>query len=248
MRFLRLPFTDPRTVARDIPGISEILFPGLVPGIVAGLNQTWLELENIEAVSEAELCKMSLSPAMLYEIACARAEFLLRGEELIEDDYLDVALKRQSRFFDAQTPSQLTDEDRELIQLVASNLVLGLGELSKGKEIIISPSIAGLEWISSSQGDFCFDDCLVEVKCTNKNFSAGDYRQTLLYWLLNFTYSLSNPEMIAWRYGVIFNPRKNKYVKVNFEDLHRLVAGGRNVIETVELLQNTILSARAKLI
>ncbi|WP_299141861.1 hypothetical protein [uncultured Vibrio sp.] len=235
-------------MARDIPGISEILFPGLVPGIVAGLNQTWLELEDIEAVSEVELSKMSLSPAMLYEIACARAEFLLRGDELIERDYLDVALKRQFRFFDAQTPSQLTDKDRGLIQLVASNLVLGLGELAKGKEITISPYIAGLEWISSSQGDFCFGDCLVEVKCTNKNFSAGDYRQTLLYWLLNFTYSLSNPDMLPWKFGIIFNPRKNKYVQFNFEELHRLVAGGRNVIETVELLQNTILSARAKLI
>ncbi len=248
MRFLRLPFTDPRTVARDIPGISEILFPGLVPGIVAGLNQAWLELEDIEAVSEVELSKMSLNPAMLYEVACARAEFLLRGDKLIEGDYLDVALERQSRFFDAQTPSQLTDKDRGLIQLVASNLALGLGELAKGKEITISPSIAGLEWISSSQGDFCFDDCLVEVKCTSKNFSAGDYRQTLLYWLLNFTYSLSNPEMLPWKFGIIFNPRKNKYVQFNFEELHRLVAGGRNVIETVELLQNTILSARAKLI
>ncbi|HIF9261834.1 TPA: hypothetical protein ACX6Q5_001089 [Photobacterium damselae] len=235
-------------MARDIPGISEILFPGLVPGIVAGLNQAWLELEDIEAVSEVELSKMSLNPAMLYEIACARAEFLLRGEPLIEGDYLDVALKRQSRFFDAQTPSQLTDEDRGLIQLVASNLVQGLGELAKGKEITISPSIAGLEWISSSQGDFCFDDCLVEVKCTSKNFSAGDYRQTLLYWLLNFTYSLSNPEILPWKFGIIFNPRKNKYVQFNFEELHSLIAGERNVIETVELLQNTILSARAKLI
>ena len=109
--------------------------------------------------------------------------------------------------------------------------------MAKGKEITISPSIAGLEWISSSQGDFCFGDCLVEVKCTNKNFSAGDYRQTLLYWLLNFTFSLSNPEMQPWKLGIIFNPRKNKYVQVNFEELHRLVAGGRNVIETVELLQ-----------
>ncbi|MBE5158593.1 hypothetical protein HJ044_14735 [Vibrio parahaemolyticus] len=234
-------------MARDIPGISEILFPGLVPGIVAGLNQTWMELENIDAVSEIALSKMSLSPAMFYEIACARAECLLKGEELIEVDYVDVALKRQSRFFDAQMPSQLTDEDRVLIQLVANNLVSGLRELAEGKEITISPPIAGLEWISSSQGDFCFDGCLVEVKCTNKNFSAGDYRQILLYWLLNFTYSLSNPDMLSWKYGVIFNPRKNKYVQVNFEDLHRLVAGGRNVIETVELLQNTILSARAKL-
>lgn len=60
-------------------------------------------------------------------------------------DYLDVALKRQSRFFDAKTPSQLTDKDRGLIQLVASNLVLGLGELAKGKEITISPPIAGLD-------------------------------------------------------------------------------------------------------
>lgn len=99
MRVLRLPFTDPRTVARDIPGISEILFPGLVPGIVAGLNQTWLELEDIEAVSKVELSKMSLSPAMLYEIACARAEFLLRGEELVEGGLSRCGLKKAVSLF-----------------------------------------------------------------------------------------------------------------------------------------------------
>ncbi|HHC6593329.1 hypothetical protein ACX02_22540 [Vibrio parahaemolyticus] len=247
MRFLRLPFTDPRTLARDIPGVSEILFPGLVPGMVAGLNQTWMELESIAAVSEVALSRMSLAPAMLYEIASVRAEFLLNGRELVEEDYLAIALKRQSRFFDAQLPSLLTEHDKRLIESVASNLASGLTELANGKTITIAPSIAGLEWISSSYGDFCFEGCLIEVKCTNKNFSASDYRQVLLYWLLNFSYSLGNPDVTTWKYGIIFNPRKNKYVQVDFEELHRLVAGGRNIIETVELLQNTVLSARAKL-
>ncbi|EGR0712967.1 hypothetical protein EX463_21760 [Vibrio alginolyticus] len=247
MRFLRLPFTDPRTLARDIPGVSEILFPGLVPGMVAGLNQTWMELESIAAVSEVALSRMSLAPAMLYEIAGVRAEFLLDGRELIEEDYLAIALKRQSRFFDAQLPSLLTEQDKRLIESVASNLASGLTELANGKAITIAPSIAGLEWISSSYGDFCFEGYLIEVKCTNKNFSASDYRQVLLYWLLNFSFSLGNPDVVTWKHGIIFNPRKNKYVQVDFEELHRLVAGGRNIIETVELLQNTVLSARAKL-
>lgn len=247
MRFLRLPFTDPRTLARDIPGVSEILFPGLVPGMIAGLNQTLMELESIEAVSEITLSRMSLAPAMLYEIASVRAEFLLDGKELVEEDYLAVALKRQSRFFDAQLPSKLTEQDKRLIESVASNLVSGLIELANGKAITIAPHIAGLEWVSSSQGDFCFEDCLIEVKCTSKNFSASDYRQVLIYWLLNFIYSLNNPHATSWKFGIMFNPRKNKYVHVDFEELHRLVAGGRNVIETVELLQNTVLSARAKL-
>lgn len=247
MRFLRLPFTDPRTLARDIPGVSEILFPGLVSGLVAGLNQTRMELESISALSEAVLSRMSLDPSMLYEIAVVRAEFLLGGRELVEKDYLAEALKRQSRFFDAQLPSLLTEQDKRLIENVASNLALGLTELANGKDITIAPSIAGLEWISSSHGDFCFEGCLIEVKCTNKNFSASDYRQVLLYWLLNFSYSLGSANVATWKYGIIFNPRKNKYVRVDFEELHRLVAGGRNVIETVELLQNTVLSARAKL-
>lgn len=248
MRFLRLPFTDPRTVARDIPGVSEILFPGLVPGMIAGLNQTWMELESIDAISEAELNKMILNPAMLYEIACVRAEFILSGKNLVEEKYISLALKRQSRFFDAQIPNQITEQDKKLIKSVASNLTLGLNELAGNKALTISPSIPGLEWISSSHGDFCFENCLVEIKCTSKNFSANDYRQVMFYWLLNFTYSLGNPEAPTWKYGVIFNPRKNKYVQVNFEELHRLVSAGRNIIETVELLQNTILSARAKLI
>lgn len=247
MRFLRLPFTDPRTLARDIPGVSEILFPGLVPGMVAGLNQTWLELDNIEAVSEIELSKTSLAPAMLFEIAGVRAEFLLDRRELVEEDYLAIALKRQSRFFDVQLPKSLTDLDKRLIENIAANLASGLVKLANGKALTIAPRIAGLEWISSSHGDFCFENCLIEVKCTSKNFSASDYRQVLLYWLLNFSYALVNPDVATWKYGVVFNPRKNRYVRLEFEELHRLVSGGRNIIETVELLQNTVLSSRAKL-
>jgi hypothetical protein len=35
----RAPTNDPRTVARDIPGVLDALFPHLIPGVVAHFNR-----------------------------------------------------------------------------------------------------------------------------------------------------------------------------------------------------------------
>lgn len=245
MRFLRLPFKDPRTVARDIPGFSNILFPGLVPGLVTGLNRTQFELKNINKVPLSVTSKISMNPAMLYEIAYARAEIILRGNVPVEGEYVKKAIKRQSRYFDAIKPKIITSDEKILITLVSDNLVNGLSELSSNTPLIISPPISGLEWISSSYGDFSFKTTLVEVKCTGKNFGANDYRQILLYWLLNYTKCLRTDDF-SWEVGILFNPRQNSTVIVNFDELHRLVSGGRNIIETIELLQSVVLSARSK--
>ncbi len=38
MRADRSPMRDPRTVARDIPGVLDVLFPRLTSGLVNSLN------------------------------------------------------------------------------------------------------------------------------------------------------------------------------------------------------------------
>lgn len=246
MRFLRLPVKDPRTVARDIPGISEILFPGLVPGVVAYLNRTSIKINKVEEISKKILGNVSLNAAMLYEIAYVIAEKRLDNRIVTNDECIELAIKRQSRFFDAVKPDFISSEDIKAIESVADNLVISMKTLAGHSPIEIAPRIAGLEWVASSEGDFAFQDTLVEVKCSGHFFSANDYRQLLIYWLLQITYVLET-NTSTWKRGILLNPRLNKVVSFEFEVLHKLVAGGRDVIETVELFQSVISSARSKI-
>lgn len=76
----RLPFRDPRTVARDIPGVLDILFPRLTGGLVAALNRTTFTFEEINPLSDEQVAETHLHKAMLFELSMARAERILKGE------------------------------------------------------------------------------------------------------------------------------------------------------------------------
>lgn len=58
MALRRLPFRHPRTVARDIPGVLDLLFPRLSGGLVASFNRTAFTFRGITAVSD-ELVEQS---------------------------------------------------------------------------------------------------------------------------------------------------------------------------------------------
>lgn len=247
MTFLRLPFKDPRTLSRDIPGFSEILFPGLVPGLVAGLNRSRAPMNSIEKISDSLFRGITIAPAMMYEIAYARAEMLVQNEPLNREAYLQKAFAMQSKYFDAVIPAEISPSEEILINKASENLSIGLNEILGDVAVEVAPRVPGLEWISSSKADFSFSDTLVEVKFIAKNFTSSDYRQLLLYWLLNFAYSLEHKECKNWSRGVLFNPRQAIYVEVDLLSFHNLVSGGRNIIETVELLKSVVSSARAKL-
>lgn len=61
MALRRFPFRDPRTVARDIPGLLDVLFPRLAGGLVASLNRRMFTFEKIvpvpDALVEKVICK-----------------------------------------------------------------------------------------------------------------------------------------------------------------------------------------------
>ena len=61
---------DPRSVARDIPGIFEEVFPQLTPGIVAHFNSS-AERLRIQVLPEALLAQSKLQRAMLFELGYA---------------------------------------------------------------------------------------------------------------------------------------------------------------------------------
>lgn len=146
MRFLRLPVKDPRTVARDIPGICDILFPQLLPAIVSHLNRAAQPITGCSCVEESLVLKISTNAAMLFEVAYARAEQILANATEDWDACLNLAVERQSKYFDADLPEGLTEIDVSIAKKTANNLVKSI-ELFQGKnkniKAIQSPVIPG---------------------------------------------------------------------------------------------------------
>src|SRR5690606_8602054 len=111
MAYNRLPLRDPRTVAREIPGIFDVIFPQLTPGAVCYFNRA-AKGYDVMSVPEDGIARSSLQKAMLFEIAAARAEQILDGVENPDwDACLNVATSRQKKHFDAALPNNLSEDD-----------------------------------------------------------------------------------------------------------------------------------------
>lgn len=239
----RLPFRDPRTVARDIPGVLDILFPRLSGGLVTALNKKMFAFEGIKPVPEALLKNCHVQRAMIFEIAVARAEFILKGDcEPSWEACLDLAAKRQRRHYDAKIPSSLEQADIEVADHAARNLVAMLERVqgqSENAQVELSPIIPGLGWIASGHGDFALGSTLIEVKHTDRNFIAGDFRQTLIYWLLKYADAIENGAPI-WTDLLLLNPRRNSGLLVHFDYLLRSASANSNRVELFELLRSLV--------
>lgn len=249
MGFHRLPVKDPRTVARDIPGICDLLFPQLLPAIITYLNRQAKNISNCEPVSTTLIGKTSADAAMLFEVANARAEQILSHK--INEDWgscLDVALKRQSKYFDAEPPERLTEYDLDVVRATSNNLITLFRELGTLKKLTVepSPAIPGYRWISKGYGDYSVGDILIEVKCTSKNFGSADYRQLLIYWLLSFAGSIEDKSK-EWKTGLLVNPRLNKYIEIEFNQLINFSAAGRSKLEILELFESIVSDYDGKL-
>jgi hypothetical protein len=239
----RLPIRDPRTVARDIPGVLDILFPRLSGGLVASLNKKINSFARIEPISDNLIKKSKLQKAMLFEISMARAEFILKGD--INPDWnscIQIAEKRQKRHFDAKIPEKIDEHDIVVAGQGAQNLVDMLRELQaqyRGAQLDISPPIPGMGWIASGHGDFALGTFLIEVKYTDRNFVAADFRQVLMYWLLKYAASIEdNTEL--WTGVFLLNPRRNFILEINIDCLIRSASASSNRIELSELLRSIV--------
>ena len=234
---------DPRTVARDIPGIFDLIFPQLTKGIVIHFNRMVTSYNNCKIVPN-ELLKLSnLNRAMLFEVAFARGEHIISGNQEADWDVcLNVALDRQRRYFDAKLPESLSPEDKIIAELVARNLVEMLNYIQKQEkysQIVRSPKIPGYQWVASGCGDFSIGSKIIEVKCTNGNFSASDYRQIIMYWLLSYAASIENGTT-EWTIGILINPRLNYIFEFPFDDIINLIGAGRSKIELLELFSSLV--------
>lgn len=234
MSRLRLPARDPRTVARDIPGLLDTLFPELTAGVVLHLNKSARSSPSCEAIDDEVLNESKLPSAMLFELAYAA------GEQLLNDAAIDwgkaavVATRRQQRHFDAEPPADLTEADRYAAECVATNLANIVYEIAGDTPIITSPRIPGYQWIASGVGDISIENRLMEVKCTARRFGSPDYRQVLMYWLLSYAAAVENEDS-EWEICMLINPRRNSIVEVSFNDLIRATSAGRSKVEILEL-------------
>lgn len=231
---------DPRTVARDIPGIFDEIFPQLTPGIVAHFNSC-AETFPIEALPSALLSQSKLQRAMLFELGYTVGERLLVGAKIDWPECFEATLKRQQVYFDAVLPDQLNAGDQVLAEIIGRNLSTGLTVMSRqhGQPIVLRPNIPGLEWISSGFGDFSLDRTLVEVKCTAKRFSSSDYRQVAIYWLLSFAAAIEGRGE-EWQDFVLLNPRSGAKVSMRFDAFLAAISSGRTKVDILQLFQSLV--------
>ena len=225
---------DPRTVARNIPGVFESIFPQLTPSVVAYFNRTAVSTQfspvPIELVQKSKLQK-----AMLFELGFAVGEQLLAGNEIDWEDSLTTAIARQKSHFDARIPNEIAVLDQQIAEMVGRNILRMVSELAAGHDysITVAPAVPGFQWISSGNGDFAMGPLLIEVKCINGHFSASDYRQLVMYWLLNFAASIESG-CSEWSAGVLLNPRSAKYVQLQFDNFLNVISGGRTKVEILQ--------------
>lgn len=229
---------DPRTVARDIPGICDALFPQIAPGVIAHLNRSTWSAVGCQPISDELVDKSELQHAMLFELAVAAGEQLVGGADEVDiGAALKSAVSRQRKHFDAMIPKGLSGHDSGVIISVAKNLrfILTLLQSARGEsQIVTSPSIPGFSWISSGLGDFSIGESLVEVKCTGKPFGSADLRQVLMYWLLSYASAIEGAGS-EWSEIIFVNPRKNSILELDVNTLLAIVGAGRTKVELFEL-------------
>lgn len=239
----KLLFRDPRTVARDIPGVLDILFPRLTGSLVASLNRSMFTFDAIKPLSEEQIAKSKLNKAMLFELSAVRAEIILSGNEHPDwNEVLELAIQRQQRYFNARIPNRLKHIDMILSEHASNNLIQMLDRIriqNPNSELTTAPVIPGLGWISSGHGDFVLGNILIEVKHINRNFVSRDFRQVLMYWLLKYSASIENDDSV-WTECLLINPRRNTALTFNFDEVLRSASASSNRVELLELLRSIV--------
>lgn len=243
MPFNRLPIRDPRTVARDIPGVLDVLFPRLTGGLVNALNAGMFSFPGISPIPNEIIEKSRLQKAMMFELSMVRAESQLRdGEVASWEACLAIASKRQQRHFDARIPEGLEPSDILVADHAARNLVEMLNSVRRQRPSAVleyAPLIPGLGWVASGNGDFALGSILIEVKHTERNFGSADFRQVLMYWLLHYARIVENDGDL-WSNVLLLNPRRNAALLVNYDHLLRSASASSDRVELVELLRSAV--------
>jgi hypothetical protein len=232
--------SDPRSVAREIPGIFDEVFPQLTPGIVAHFN-SGADVFDIQQIPSNLLAQSTLQRAMLFELGYSVGERILAHAPIDWDECVDVAFRRQQAFFDAKPPGEISSDDKALAMIVGENLAKQLTSMSDEamSPFVLGPVIPGLEWIASGKGDFSVGQTLIEVKCTAKRFGAPDYRQVAIYWLLSYAASLEGRGE-EWEHLVLLNPRRGEQVSLYVDSFVSTISSGRTKVDVLQLFMSLV--------
>ena len=237
---IRRPAFDPRTVAREIPGLFESVLPQLTPGVVSAFNRD-AGVCSCKPIPQEDVAACKLQHAMLFELGFAAGEMLMSSGSIDWDCCVKQAIERQRRYFDARIPETIPDHDRGVALRVGENLALMVNELSESRSgaIVIGPIIPGFQWIASGRGDISIGETLVEVKCAARNFSAPDYRQLAMYWLLSYASAIES-DRPEWSEGMLLNPRSGQFVAFRFDEFLRIVSAGRTKADVLGLFASMV--------
>ncbi|WP_317973749.1 hypothetical protein [Novosphingobium pituita] len=199
--------------------------------------------EGIVAVPETLIERTQLQKAMVFELSFARAEGILRGDEVADwPEHLQSASQRQRQHYDARIPESVSEGDIAIAEHAARNLVFMLSSVQaqrSGTVLEQSPVIPGLGWVASGNGDFALGSMLIEVKHTERNFGSGDFRQVMMYWLLKYARSIEN-EGDVWSEILFLNPRRNAALLLNYDKLLQSASARLNRVELIELLRSAV--------
>jgi hypothetical protein len=243
MRSKRKPIKDPRTVAREIPGLFDALFPALKGGFVHLLNSRAYACKRAASESSYDLSSISLSSSLLFEVAVARAEAVIAGDADPDWDLcLSIASERQRRHYHARVPEELTASDKSAANWTSHNLVTMLDEVREKREqekVAVRPFIPGYEWIASSEGNFAIGSASIEVKCSKGSFGLADYRQLLMYWLLGYASAIEKKKR-EWTSLLLLNPRRNTVVEFNVDEVIGLIAQTASKLEALQLFVSLV--------
>ena len=232
---------DARTLARDVPGLFEIVFPGLTPGLVAHYNSTRYFIGN-DPINDEEVRRADINAALLFEIACVRTDRSLLDIEFENPEAcLEEAWHRQSKFYDARHVSSIGNHEWNLASRVSDSLLSFLRQQSRQSESKISsaPLIHGYQWIGNSRGDYSIGNRIIEVKCSAGNFSGADYRQVLIYWMLSLISEIEG-QGTAWKEASLINPRRCVAVDLDLENFLVVAGRGASKVEMVQRFASVI--------
>ncbi len=232
---------DPRTVAREIPGVLDEVFPLLTPGIVAHFNASAIQYPICKIPPEL-LALSQLQRAMLFELGYVVGEHLLQGTKTIDwDACFQETLRRQRAYYDAKLPKKFEEHDQAIAAIVGSNIAQLLTQISRecSQQINVKPKILGFEWIATGYGDFSVSKNLIEVKCSAKNFSAADYRQVAIYWMLSYAASIEGRGE-EWEDFTLLNPRSGHMVKMRFDIFLNILSSGRTKVDILQLFRTLV--------
>lgn len=132
---------DPRTVARDVPGLFDAVFPRLTTGVVAYLNKRKSSASGMQPISAELVEQSSLDRAMLFELGVDAGEMLLTSGNANWEECKRVALARQRRYFDAELPGKIADVDQVIAELAGRNIATSIDQFAveRAQPVIVAP-------------------------------------------------------------------------------------------------------------